>query len=252
MNLQTVATILVVLLASCATATIDHDKMQPIPQPEPVTVSEKAAVLFKLNYTHQNLSVFPVNVGGEVTGGLKGTNGNDACKYAPKGSQVYGRSGWYKDHWAITYAWYFPKGFNWIGFPSRHHDWKSVIVWIDNPAVENPKILGVSMSKSDSDYRKETNVWANYFAGYRLAGRRYHRTVIYGSSTSLRFEYNVDLGTYLSFSRFFDGNYQDLIMWEQLPAAGREAFNNNDNFGRADVPFNDENYEKHLENAWLV
>ncbi|ETP08904.1 hypothetical protein F441_15185 [Phytophthora nicotianae CJ01A1] len=58
-----------------------------------------------------------VNAAGEVTGGLKGTNGNDACKYAPQGSQVYGRAGWYKDLWAIMYAWYFPKGFG--CFPRR-------------------------------------------------------------------------------------------------------------------------------------
>ncbi|ETI54986.1 hypothetical protein F443_02289 [Phytophthora nicotianae P1569] len=68
-------------------------------------MSEKAAIKFKPNLSTSEIVCvsFPaVNAAGEVTGGLKATNDNSACKYAIKGSQGYERSGWYKDLWAIT------------------------------------------------------------------------------------------------------------------------------------------------------
>ncbi|OWY94768.1 hypothetical protein PHMEG_00035412 [Phytophthora megakarya] len=250
MNSRFLATTLFAALIACATATVDHDKIEPFPQPEPVTVSEKAAIKFKPQlYTSESVCVsFPaVNVAGEVTGGLKGTNGNDACKYAPKGSQVYGRAGWYKDMWAIMYAWYFPKGFSYFGYPSRRHDWQSVVVWIDNPDLETPKIVGVSLSKSDTKYYKELKMWPSYFVGYRTEGRRFNRTYIYGSNTSLRFEHSFDPD--MDFAPW-DGEYQDLIMWEQLTDAARAALNDGKNFGDAEVPFSDEHYEVHLDKAW--
>ncbi|POM66186.1 Hypothetical protein PHPALM_17993 [Phytophthora palmivora] len=92
-------------------------------------------------------------------------------------------------------------------------------------------------------------MWPSYFAGYKSMGTRYDRTYIYGSNTSLRFEYKVLFGTCLFFG-YVDGEYQDLVMWEQLTDAARGALNDNDNFGEAEVPFNEDNYEKHLENAW--
>ncbi|KUF86374.1 NPP1 protein [Phytophthora nicotianae] len=266
MNIRALATTLFTLLFACAYATVDHDKVEPLPQPEAVTVSEKAAIKFKPQlYIPEMVCVsYPaVNAAGEVTGGLKGTNGNDACKYAPQGSQVYGRAGWYKDLWAIMYAWYFPKGF-WLLSPSRRHDWKSVVVWIDDPTLETPKIVGVSMSKSDSRYHKTTKMRPSYFAGYQRLDRKLIALpvrelssvsntgwrYVSRSNTSLRMRYYLDLGTpYLNLNSV-DGEYQDLVMWEQLPDAARAALNDSSNFGKAEVPFNDEHYEEHLDNAW--
>ncbi|ETI32693.1 hypothetical protein F443_20551 [Phytophthora nicotianae P1569] len=229
-------------LVACTTATVDHDKIEPFPQPEQVTISEKAAIKFKpqlgsTKIVSEKVCVpYPaVNAAGEVTGGLKETNGKytvhsqkdfpgrsrplderkvgliihiAACKYAPKGSQVYGRARWHKDLWAIMYTWYFPKGF-WMGFPTRRHDWKSVVVWIDNPSLEEPKIVGVSMSESDTKTRSMSLQLAQW-----------------------------------------DGEYQDLITWEQLTDAARVALNDNAKFGTAEVPFSDTHYEDHLDNAW--
>ncbi|OWZ19575.1 hypothetical protein PHMEG_0006156 [Phytophthora megakarya] len=248
MTLQFLATTLFSVLVICS-ATVDHDKIEPFPQPEPVTVSEKAAIKFKPQleiYEAVCVSFPAVNAAGQVTGGLKGTNGNDACKYAPKGSQVYGRSGWYKDLWAMMYAWYFPKAFSWLGSPTRRHDWQSVVVWIDNPAVENPKIVGVSMSRDDGKYFKELTMSPSYFVGYRTEGGRFNRTYIYGSNTSLRFEHRFDPD--MDFAPW-DGEYQNLIMWEQLTDAARTALNDGKNFGKSEVPFSDEHYQNHLDRA---
>ncbi|ETO65308.1 hypothetical protein F444_17367, partial [Phytophthora nicotianae P1976] len=186
---------------------------------------------------------------GEVTGGLKGTNGNDACRLAPLGSQIYGRAGWHNDRWAIMYAWYFPKGF-YMGLPTRRHDWKSVVVWIDNAELETPKILGVSTSVSDTRYKRDLVIFPRNFAGYQLQGPRFHHTEVFGSNTSLRFKIWPTLFVpYMGFADF-DGEYQDLIMWEQLTDAARAALNDDNNFGRAEVPFSDTHYKEHLENAW--
>ncbi|OWZ08707.1 hypothetical protein PHMEG_00018709 [Phytophthora megakarya] len=131
MNLHLLIIALLTALFTCAVATVDHDKIETFPRPEPVTVSEKTAVKFKLQlYPSKSVCVsFPaVNAAGEVPGGLKGSNGNDACENAPKGPQVYGRAGWYKDRWAIIYVWYFPKDFSWIGFRKSRHEWQSAVV----------------------------------------------------------------------------------------------------------------------------
>ncbi|RLN25916.1 hypothetical protein BBI17_009265 [Phytophthora kernoviae] len=60
---------------------IDHDKVQPFPQPEPVTDSEKAAVKFKPRLKIINgCGVYSaVNAAGETNGGLKGTGGVSGC-----------------------------------------------------------------------------------------------------------------------------------------------------------------------------
>ncbi|ETI53623.1 hypothetical protein F443_03463 [Phytophthora nicotianae P1569] len=101
------------------------------------------------------------------------------------------------------YAWYFPKGF-WTGFASRRHDWKSIVVWIDNPALETPKIIAVSMSTSDTTYNHP--MASDYI----------------GTNTSFR---------------------------EQLTDAARVALNESFKFEDAEMPFNDEYFEKRLEKA---
>eukprot|EP00644_Phytophthora_capsici_P000912 jgi/Phyca11/59113/gw1.16.133.1 len=127
---------------------VDHDKVQPFAQPDPVTIAEKVAVKYKpqLRITDGCVSFPAVNAAGGITGGLKGTKGTDACTKAPLGSQVYGRSAWYQDKWAMMFAWYFPKNFGNDGSRSRHL-WSNMVLWLDNPALEAPKILGASLSR---------------------------------------------------------------------------------------------------------
>ncbi|GMF45460.1 unnamed protein product [Phytophthora fragariaefolia] len=135
---------------------ISHDQVKPFPQPEPVTISEKAAVKFKpqIHITNGCHPYPAVNEAGETGGGLKTKGAPSAgCKGSGWGSQVYGRSTWYRGVWAITYSWYFPKDSPSSGLGHRH-DWEHVIVWIDNPDLENPKILAVTPSAYDG-YSKQ-------------------------------------------------------------------------------------------------
>ncbi|EGZ30297.1 necrosis inducing-like protein NPP1 type [Phytophthora sojae] len=194
-------------LSFVAGAIIDHDKVQPFVQPEPVTVSKNAAVKFKPNVLvlwtcHLNPAV---NAAGDTSGGLKGTGERDsACK-----------AGWYQDMWAIMYAWYFPKDVYYRGtFSDKgfRHIWKNAVVWLDNPAVEKPKILAVSTSIG-------------------IKGGRY-----FNDSTPMllsKADDGEDLSS-LSQSNVGDGEFQDLIIWEQLTEEARDALSSTD-FGETKV-----------------
>ncbi|ETP13035.1 hypothetical protein F441_11691 [Phytophthora nicotianae CJ01A1] len=138
-----------------------------------------------------------------VTGGLKGTNGNNG--YSIKDSQVYGRAGWHKD--------------------------ESVLVWIDNPALATPKF---STSKSDTEYLKTTKTYPSEYAGHGVNGPSFGPAYVGGSSTSLRFQYETFWTPPVLVFTELDGDYQELIMWEQLTDAARAALNSSDNFGRAE------------------
>lgn len=93
------------------------------------------------------------------------------------------------------YAWYFPKGF-WDGSPFWRHDWASAVVWINNPALDNPKVLGLSFSKSNTKYKKE--IPANLVNGTTPVLKHH----LPGLSSAIL----------ISFSKT-TGESQDFIMW---------------------------------------
>ncbi|RLN46232.1 hypothetical protein BBJ29_007622 [Phytophthora kernoviae] len=64
------------------------------------------------------------------------------------------------------YSWYFPKDSPSPGLGHRH-DWEHAIVWIDNPEVENPKIIGAATS-SHNGYEKYSSVPASCLEGDAL------------------------------------------------------------------------------------
>ncbi|KAF1775677.1 Necrosis inducing protein [Phytophthora cactorum] len=166
---------------------IDHDAVVPFKQPEPVTIFEKAAIKFKpqLHITNGCHAYPAVNVGGQTSGGLKTKGAPSAgCKGSGWGSQVYGRSTWHNGIWAIMYSWYFPKDSPSTGLGHRH-DWEHVIVWIDNPEIAEPKILAVD-----------------------------------GNSVKVKYLSKWPINHALE-STGEAGDYQDLIMWEQMTDAAR-------------------------------
>ncbi|ETL46893.1 hypothetical protein L916_03305 [Phytophthora nicotianae] len=187
MNLQIIIATLFATVVTCGTATVDHGKIEPFPQPEPVTISENAAIKFK--------------------------------------PQLFVSASVCASFLAVNAA-----GF-WTGFASRRHDWKSIVVWIDNPALETPKIIAVSMSTSDTTYNHP--MASDYI----------------GTNTSFRVRYQLGLGSPNMTFTHLDGEYQPLIMWEQLTDAARVALNESFKFEDAEMPFNDEYFEKRLEKA---
>ncbi|EGZ19717.1 necrosis inducing-like protein NPP1 type [Phytophthora sojae] len=224
MNLVRVLLVAAAATSSAEAVSIDYDKVEPFPQPSPVTVSEKAAVKFKPRLLiADEVSCVPflvVNAAGETGGGLKGNGGNDGCEVAPLGAQVYGRSSWHND------------GF-WDGSAFWRHDWASAVVWIDNPALEAPKVVRLSLSTSKDSYKNRAP--ASFVNGTAPFLLRY----LPGMSSAALITIDKP-----------GGDFQDLIMWEQLTDVAREALNNAENFGRADVPFSDNNFPTWLEKAW--
>ncbi|ETI33852.1 hypothetical protein F442_19290 [Phytophthora nicotianae P10297] len=273
MNFISVLLQLLALLSCTFAGTINHDQVQPFAQPDPVTISEKAAVKYRPQlHVKDGCASFPaVNAAGDITGGLKPTKETDGCAEAPLGSQMYGRSKWYQDRWAMMFAWYFPKGFI-TSQPRIRHYWMSMVLWLDNPALETPKILGASLSQQllkprrwmgfnmagDKDpYQKFTSVPPIGFVGTqeirqnRITRTRWNFTYEGGSNISTRVS-TIMVDSFgwlpLTFS-YRDGQYHDLIMWEQLTDEARAALNSAD-FGESKVPFNDENFETSLGLAW--
>uniref|UniRef100_H3G806 Necrosis inducing-like protein NPP1 type n=1 Tax=Phytophthora ramorum TaxID=164328 RepID=H3G806_PHYRM len=214
--------------------TISHKDVKPFPQPEPITISEKAGVKFKPQIQIRTGCVpYPaVNELGETSGGLQ-TSGSPrgGCRGSGHGSQVYGRSTWYNQVWAIMYSWYFPKDSPASGMGHRH-DWEHVVVFIDNPDLPEPKILGCSVSSHDG-YKKYNPCppW-----------------VIDGTSVKVRYKHSWPLNHDLD-TTGDGGTFQDLIMWNQMTDNARRALNET-KFGKANTPMNDWNFHSKVEKSW--
>uniref|UniRef100_H3GF80 Necrosis inducing-like protein NPP1 type n=1 Tax=Phytophthora ramorum TaxID=164328 RepID=H3GF80_PHYRM len=197
---------------------IDHDTVQPFAQPEPTTDSEKTAVKFKPQL-HISYGCHPypaVNANGSVNAGLKWAGWDDGdCKGSGLGSQVYSRSDWYKDKWAIMYAWYFPKGRQYTSaYRTGHrHYWSYGIVWTDSSSPDNSTILGVSMSAG---------------VGFGKATPPKSKYVVDGTTVkfdSFRSFWGSKMGVKLTTK---EGEMQDLITWEQMTEEARTALTDAD------------------------
>ncbi|KAF1792884.1 Necrosis inducing protein [Phytophthora cactorum] len=214
--------------------TIAHKDVKPFSQPEPVTISEKAGVKFKPQIDIKSGCVpYPaVNEAGETSGGLQESGSpTGGCRGSGHGSQIYGRSTWFNGLWAIMYSWYFPKD-----SPSsrlgHRHDWEHIVVFIDNPKVPEPKILGCSPSWH-SGYNKYAPCPAD---------------VIDGSSVKVKYEHSWPLNHALDITKDA-GTFQDLIMWDQMSDLARRALNDT-KFGKANTPMNDWNFLGKVEKSW--
>ncbi|CAH0491555.1 unnamed protein product [Peronospora farinosa] len=226
---------------------INHDDIRPFHQPTAVTLDEKAAVKFKprLTISPHLCYMYPaVSQEGYVSGGLKPTGLTDGqCKGNRYGSQVYGRAAWYKGKYAIMYAYYSPKE----EIPdndgkeseyNHRHGWQTVTVWINNPAIKDPKILGVSMTKSS------VFVSQSLLGPFTVDGTavkvRYYRDV---SPNHMYANYGLEPTDVV-------GGFQDLILWHQLTEKARCALNLMDWGNGVKMLINDDNFRNSLKEAY--
>ncbi|KAF1773385.1 Necrosis inducing protein [Phytophthora cactorum] len=168
---------------------IDHDKIGPFPQPNPVTISEKAAVKFKPQ----------LNIA-------------DGCGLVPGRERCW--------RWILH------------GRGVKTLRLVVCVVWIDNPDFATPAILGLSTSTSDDEKAPAPDFGI-------LDGVT---PLLYRSISEVAGQPMLDYSSET-------GDVQPLIMWEQLTDAAREPLNTFD-FGDAQVPFNDANFEEKLKKAW--
>ncbi|KAJ8575704.1 hypothetical protein ON010_g3508 [Phytophthora cinnamomi] len=214
MNLRAFLLAAVVSLATASAGNgisrINHDQVQPIAQPTPVTDAQKLAVKYKpqLRISYGCHPYPAVQANGSVSGGLEWSGSPDGdCEGSRLGSQVYARSDWFKNKWATMFTWYFPKGRQ--GVSGHRHFWEYAIIWTDSPSPDNSTFLGISMS-AGVGYGKQTPVLLKYMDG---------------TSVKLESHYSV-LGNKAALELTKDsGEFQDLITWGQLPVPARDALN---------------------------
>ncbi|KAF4316039.1 hypothetical protein BBO99_00002716 [Phytophthora kernoviae] len=119
----------------------------------------------------------------------------------------------------------------------RRHDWVNVVVWLNDPAAEKPIMLGVSPSSYVSSYSKYTPPPVDGLNGMSCMINYLSNPYDHGYHT-------VDT------TRNRGGEFQDLVMWEQLTDAARISLNETAFGETAQVPFIDENFVANLEKAW--
>ncbi|KAK1942621.1 hypothetical protein P3T76_006120 [Phytophthora citrophthora] len=220
---------------------VNHDQVQPFAQPEPITESQKSAVKYKpqLHISYGCHPYAAVQANGSASGGLEWSGRVDGdCKGSQLGSQVYSRSDWYHDKWAIMYAWYFPKGRYHLG--GHRHYWEYAIVWTDSPTSSNSSIKGVSMS-AGVGYGKATPPMLKYVDGNSIKFDSHFSLL--GNKAALQLTKEA-------------GERQDLITWDQLTVAARDTLNGDALDGNAwfttkdEVPFKDDIFVKRLQDAF--
>ncbi|MGX4645054.1 NPP1 family protein [Holzapfeliella sp. JNUCC 80] len=221
---------------STSAAVIDHNKVVGFKETNPSNLTEQIEKKYKpVLKVYSGAVPFPaVDAAGNTSGGLQasGTPSGNASKST---GQVYARSGWYQGKWAIMYSWYFPKDEPDSRIGGHRHDWENIVVWLDNPANKSPKVLKVSYSAHGG------------YTSYGYSGKTFNGTTpLVGYDNMKPVPKFVDHS--LSPSNGQIGGSQPLIGWDDLTPAARNALNNTD-FGKANVPFKDANYQNNLKKA---
>ncbi|KAF9694266.1 hypothetical protein EKO04_008081 [Ascochyta lentis] len=214
---------------------VAHDSLKPIPTRVQSGVVGRAIERFAplLHIAHGCQPYTAVDDAGNTSGGLQDTgNVSAGCRDQSKG-QLYARATWHKEKFAILYAWYFPKDQPNAGNVAggHRHDWESVVVWLDNPANENPKILGGAASghgsykTTDNPNRQGDNVLVEYFTNFP-------------TNHELQFTDTVGKSYWIS-------------DYDAMPTAEKDALASTTIFGNANVPFRPDNFEGNLDKAFV-
>ncbi|RLN48868.1 hypothetical protein BBJ28_00017287 [Nothophytophthora sp. Chile5] len=237
MNLRAIAAVALSSLASMQAAVISHDAVVPFAQPTPTTTLQTMAVKFKPQIDISNgCHPYPaVDEDGNTSGGLKPTGSESSgCTGSSLGSQIYGRAVEYEGVYAFMYSWYMPKDETLPGLGHRH-DWEACVVWVDDITLDEPNIVALS---------------ASYHSTYLVY---YPPSSDYLDGDSAKIDYSTSwiiLDHSLS-ATSDSGETQDLIMWDQLSTAAQTALEDTD-FGDANVPFKEANFETKLANAYYA
>ncbi|KAE8159773.1 necrosis inducing protein [Aspergillus tamarii] len=215
-------------------AVVNHDSITPFPETVPNTATGNAYKKFEpyLHIAHGCQSYPAVAANGDVSGGLQDTgSATGGCRDQSKG-QTYVRGGWHNGRYGIMYAWYMPKDMpnSGVSAGAHRHDWENVVIWVNNPANNNPTLLGGAASghgsykKTDNPPREGDRPKVEYFTNF---------------PTNHELQFTNTLGRDLP-----------LIAWESLPEAARQGLESAE-FGKATVPFKDSTFEGNLAKAAL-
>ena len=167
--------------------------------------------------------------------GLKNT-GSPSGECGSNKGQVYTRAKVFPNSLAIMYAWYMPKdqpAHSATGSGHRH-EWENAVVWLSDNS-DNAKFLGVAWSKHGGYGHAK----ADDLSDDKLSDG--HPLIEYFTNGFTNHELK---------SSTIKGGTQPAIHWPDLPQKSRDALNKAD-FGDANVPFKDDNFENNLKKASL-
>ncbi|KAL5594482.1 hypothetical protein BROUX41_001414 [Berkeleyomyces rouxiae] len=211
---------------------IGHKEVVGFPETVPQTTLGSLYLKFK-PYLHRVNGCVPfpaVNAAGEVSGGLSPT-GSPSGGCTSSTGQIYARGAWYESQYGIMYSWFMPKDGPTTGAGHRY-DWESAIVWIDNPEVDSPNIIGLSASAHGSYSTIKTD-FTSHFNGTNAL-------IEYISTWPMNHQLEISTT---------QGLMYPLIAYESLTYEARYTLENWD-FDSANVPFKDENLADNLKKAW--
>lgn len=112
----------------------------------------------------------------------------------------------------------------------HRHEWESTVVWLDNPENATPALIGAAAS-GHGGYKTSTDPSRN---GDRVKVEYYTE---FPRNHELQFSSTEGWGFWK-------------IHWDNLPGPARQALQDTD-FGSANVPFKDGNFESNLDKAWV-
>ncbi|KUF93525.1 hypothetical protein AM588_10004144 [Phytophthora nicotianae] len=216
------AAIAAIAATAAQSKAIPYDSVQPFSQQVPNTDAQKAILKYKPQLKiEEGCHPYPaVQKDGSISSGLKWSGpDNIGCKGSPLGSQVYARATWLKGKWAVMYAWYFPRAER----QSRPH------------ARTDTAMAGTIGWAKESPTPKE------YLDGNSLKVAYYFND----DSINTAVKYTQDAG-----------EFQDLIIWDQLPDVARNALVNTDwdetplNVARVKMPMKDGVFMEKLNGAY--
>ncbi|OHE97035.1 necrosis inducing protein [Colletotrichum orchidophilum] len=211
-------------------AVIDHDAVVGFPETVPSGIVGSLYLKYKpyLKIINGCVPYPAVNAAGDTSGGLAPTGSPEGGCSSSTG-QVYARGATYNGAFAIMYSYYMPKDSPSTGLGHRH-EWENAVVWL-SAATDSATVLGVSVS-AHGEYDTKTS-------GIDFTGNspRIGYRSIWPVNHQMIFTSEV-------------GDQQPLIAWESLTPAARTALENTD-FGSANVPMKEANFDDNLGKAVL-
>ncbi|KAH7367830.1 necrosis and ethylene inducing protein [Plectosphaerella cucumerina] len=213
---------------------IAHDAVRSIPETLPNDATGRSMKRFQPYINTEGAGCWPypaVDTDGNWSGGLN-PSGSQGGGCTNSVGQAYVRGAWYNGYYALMYAWYFPKDQSAIGGGHRH-DWEAAVIWINNPAVANPTILGGSISGHGNFDNSRSVPTSSFYNGHPLC--RYYVDVAVFGTHRIGWTSNV-------------GGIHSLVNWESLSAAARSSLESV-NWGSANFPLAG-NFQSNLQKAY--
>ncbi|KAM0276011.1 hypothetical protein ACHAQH_007181 [Verticillium albo-atrum] len=219
---------------------VAHSSLNALPQNlDNSATSQTVKNLQPSLYIESGCQPYPaIASNGDWSGGLNPSGSpSGSCRDLSK-AQVYERGGWHNGVYGIMYAWYMPKdqGTGSLGFIGHRHDWECVVVWVKNPAVANPEVVGISTS-AHGKFTKVPGAIKDVMPGTRHPKIKYYQDVNF-------------FGTHSVGTTGNEGRYQPIIGWDFMNSNEQGTLNSVD-WGDANCPINNGNFNNNLGKAAL-